>query len=80
MTAQTAERMARKGDRVESMVVTGRTGVVWAGEFYTVLGEGRLASFLGQSDRTQLGHVFLTLEDGTVVMTDMITAFRVDHW
>jgi hypothetical protein len=80
MTATIASRMARKGDRVQGMAVQGRTGIMWAGEFHTVLGDGTLGGFLGQSDRTAIGSIFLTLEDGTTVVTDVRHAFTVDRW
>lgn len=79
MTALIASRKAAKGDRVQGMAVQGRTGIIWAGEFHTVLGDGRLGSFLAQSDRKQIGQIYLTLEDGTVVLTDVISAFSVDR-
>jgi hypothetical protein len=78
MTALIESRKARKGDRVESVAIMGRTGIIWASEFHTVLGTGDLAAFLAASDRTQIGQIYLTLEDGTLALTDGRTAFTVD--
>lgn len=78
MTALIESRAARKGDRVQSMTIIGRNGTMWVGEFYTVLGAGDLAAFLAASDRTQIGQIYLTLEDGTLALTDGRTAFTVD--
>lgn len=78
MATITAERMARRGDQVQGMAVMGRTGIAWAGEFWTTMGEGKLSQFLAQCDRRTIGYIYLTLTDGTVVMTDHLTAFRID--
>lgn len=79
MTAITAERMARKGDQVQGMAVMGREGIAWSGEFWTTLGEGKLSQFLAQCDRTKIGYIYLSLTDGTTVMADHLTAFRIDR-
>jgi hypothetical protein len=78
MTALIESRAARKGDRVQSMTIIGRNGVMWAGEFHTVLGAGDLSGFLAASDRKQIGTIYLTLEDGTLTTANVLTAFRVD--
>jgi hypothetical protein len=59
------------------MVLLDRKGVtVWAGEFHTVVGEGKVASFAAGCKRDELSWAYLHLTDGTVAMVDLTAALR----
>ena len=61
-------QMTQKGMRVQGLSYSFRMNglwLQWAGEFHTTVGEGEIARMFGSLDRRQLGHVHLTLEDGS---------------
>ena len=72
MTSTTAQthRALLAGDRIDGMYIPLKNGTVWSGEFWTTVGDGKLAQFLGASDRSQMTYVYLGIagdETGDVV-------------
>lgn len=79
INTNTPKRMVRKGDHVTGMAVMGAHGTLWAGEFYTTIGEGKLTAFLSACDRSAVGYAYLILSDGSQVVASPENAYYYDR-
>lgn len=74
-----ANRMAVTGDQVTGMAIMGAHGTLWAGEFHTTVGEGKVWDFLSRCTPGAVGYVYLILEDGTTVIASEASAHHYDN-
>jgi hypothetical protein len=58
-TAAPKHRALAAGDCIDGIYIELKNGRTWSGEFWTTVGKGDLARFLGSSDRSQITYVFL---------------------
>lgn len=77
LTKVIADRMALRGDESSGMVVQDRNGMTaWAGEFHSVVGEGKVAKFAAGCNLDEVSWIYLYLADGLVALVDPADAVR----
>jgi hypothetical protein len=80
-TAPTTYRALKSGDQITGYSIRTKNGTTFAGEFWTTVGEGKLARFMGGCDRSSFYHVELWVEgDDAVVLTTAGEIFALDGY